>query len=104
MTARQPKGLVGGWRLNVFPTPDLRPFWGGTYFPPTSVHGRIGLLELLPRLASAWRDQRESLVAQGQQVLDLVARLATPERDAQPYAALADECAAFLAQRFDAHG
>src|SRR5262245_1251565 len=61
MSAMQALGQGGGWPLNVFLTPELRPFWGGTYFPPTRAMGRPGLVELLPRLAEVWREQREQI-------------------------------------------
>src|SRR5437868_371465 len=40
MTAMQAMGLGGGWPLNAFLTPELKPFYGGTYFPPTAKYGR----------------------------------------------------------------
>jgi uncharacterized protein YyaL (SSP411 family) len=51
----------GGWPLNVFLLPDLRPFVGGTYFPPVSGHGRIGFPELLQKIVEAWISQRDEL-------------------------------------------
>ena len=48
----------GGWPMTVFLTPDLQPFFGGTYFPPTSRFGRPGLLDLLQQIHAAWRDER----------------------------------------------
>ena len=43
MTFVQATSGQGGWPLNVFLTPDLKPFFGGTYFPPDSRHGPAGL-------------------------------------------------------------
>ncbi len=51
----------GGWPLNVFLTPDLKPFFGGTYFPPDNRHGRPGLLPLLRQIAGLWREHRGEL-------------------------------------------
>ena len=48
----------GGWPMTVFLTPDLKPFYGGTYFPPTSRWGRPGFLDLLQELARVWREER----------------------------------------------
>lgn len=48
----------GGWPLTVIMTPVGKPFFAGTYFPRTSRLGRIGLLELLPRVAALWRNRR----------------------------------------------
>jgi len=51
----------GGWPLNVFLTPDLKPFFGGTYFPPDNRQGRPGLLPLLRQIAGLWREHRGEL-------------------------------------------
>lgn len=56
----------GGWPLTVLLTPDRRPFFAGTYFPKNSRQGRIGMLELLPRLAQLWQDQRDELLENAQ--------------------------------------
>ncbi len=101
MTAMQALGQGGGWPLNVFLTPKLEPFWGGTYFPPTTTHGRPGLLELLPRLAEAWRGQREQIEGTGEQVMTLLNSLATPSGEPRPAAELGDACAAHLEREFD---
>src|SRR5262245_29940152 len=64
----------GGWPMNVVLTPEREPFFGGTYFPPRAgVRGAsAGLAEMLPRLATAFRDQREAVVAHAR---ELTARL-----------------------------
>ncbi len=51
----------GGWPLNVFITPDLKPFYGGTYWPPEGKQGRPSFLQVLQQVASAWVDRREQL-------------------------------------------
>ncbi|HEX4230533.1 MAG TPA: thioredoxin domain-containing protein [Bryobacteraceae bacterium] len=48
----------GGWPLSVWLTPDLKPFYGGTYFPPDSRYGRPGFPDILERLAMAWKKDR----------------------------------------------
>jgi uncharacterized protein len=50
----------GGWPLNVFLTPELQPFYGGTYFPPES-KGRIGWPDLLKEIAKMWEEDRPGL-------------------------------------------
>jgi uncharacterized protein YyaL (SSP411 family) len=52
----------GGWPMNVFLTPDLKPFFGGTYFPPDDKYGQIGLRKLLPRVAEVWSKQRDDIM------------------------------------------
>ena len=61
MTAVQRMTGHGGWPMSVFLTPDGRPFYGGTYFPPTRRHGRIGFLELIGQLAEAWNERRDEV-------------------------------------------
>jgi uncharacterized protein YyaL (SSP411 family) len=51
----------GGWPLTIVMTPDKRPFFAGTYFPRETRQGRIGMLELVPRLAGLWTDRRSDL-------------------------------------------
>lgn len=48
----------GGWPLSAFLTPDQRPFYIGTYFPPLDTAGRPGFGSIVRRLAQAWREQR----------------------------------------------
>ncbi|HEY2329183.1 MAG TPA: thioredoxin domain-containing protein, partial [Verrucomicrobiae bacterium] len=53
----------GGWPMSVFLTPDLKPFFGGTYFPPDTRHGRPSFLQLLEQIASLWRERKMEIVA-----------------------------------------
>ena len=48
----------GGWPMSVFLTPGLKPFYGGTYFPPASRWGRPGFVDLLNELARVWKEER----------------------------------------------
>jgi uncharacterized protein YyaL (SSP411 family) len=72
MSAVQMMTGRGGWPMSVFLTPDLEPFYGGTYFPPTRRMGMPGFDELLLGVAEAWRNRREQAVAQA---ADLTAHL-----------------------------
>jgi uncharacterized protein YyaL (SSP411 family) len=58
----------GGWPMSVFLTPDLRPFYGGTYFPPRPRHGLPSFQELLVALADAWENQREEILRVSTQI------------------------------------
>ncbi|MBI4537761.1 MAG: DUF255 domain-containing protein [candidate division NC10 bacterium] len=60
----------GGWPMTVFLAPDQRPFFAGTYFPPTDRLGRPGLGTLLTRIAEAWKQQREALLEQAAEVTE----------------------------------
>jgi len=56
-TALSIMGQHGGWPLTVALTPNLEPFWGGTYVPPTPRHGMTGFADLLASLATVWINQ-----------------------------------------------
>jgi uncharacterized protein YyaL (SSP411 family) len=53
----------GGWPMSVFLTPELKPFFGGTYFPPEGRHGRPGFLQLLEQISGLWRERQTEIVA-----------------------------------------
>lgn len=91
----------GGWPLNVWMAPDKKPFLAGTYFPKTSRFGRLGMLELVPKVAEAWTTQRSELLAQADHLLDHVGSGSHAPGDL-PTDVL-DKAEANLAQRFDAH-
>lgn len=55
----------GGWPLNIFLTPDLKPFYGGTYFPPDDKWGRQGLKTILNSIADAWKNRRDEIIRSG---------------------------------------
>ncbi len=65
----------GGWPLTMFLSPDGTPFFGGTYFPKQSAYGRPGFLELLPKVAQAYREQGESIAAQSARLREWMAKL-----------------------------
>ena len=69
----------GGWPMSVFLTPDLKPFYGGTYYPPEPRYGLPGFLELLKALVLAWQDKREEILHESAR---LVSQL--NEQSAQP--------------------
>ncbi|MBR5792095.1 MAG: thioredoxin domain-containing protein [Ruminiclostridium sp.] len=62
----------GGWPTTLFLTPDQRPFHAGTYFPKNSRGGLPGMLQLLPAVRHAWDHDRDKLLAQSREVLDLI--------------------------------
>src|SRR5437764_10303211 len=64
MEAVQAMTGSGGWPMTVFLAPDGRPFYGGTYFPKQSMHGRPGFVDLLKVIDDAWRTKREEVLNQ----------------------------------------
>jgi len=62
----------GGWPLSAWLTPELKPFYGGTYFPPEDRHGRAGFPSILSTIARGWREERDKLVAEGERVIAML--------------------------------
>ncbi len=60
----------GGWPMSVWLTPEGKPFFGGTYFPPDTRYGRPGFRTILESLARAWRDERDKIEQSGAQVIE----------------------------------
>ena len=69
MTYVQATTHSGGWPLSAWLTPDLKPFLGGTYFPPDDRWARPGLKTVLLRVAEAWQQDRATLIAASETVL-----------------------------------
>ncbi|HZE20410.1 MAG TPA: DUF255 domain-containing protein, partial [Desulfobaccales bacterium] len=76
MNAVQVLSGHGGWPLNVFLTPDLQPFYGGTYFPPEDRGGLPGLPRLLLAISQAYQQNREQMTTLAQKVQSQVQQLA----------------------------
>jgi uncharacterized protein len=60
----------GGWPLNVFLTPDAKPFYGGTYFPPKELYGRPSWVQVLKSLSQAWVSKQDTIVQQAQSLTE----------------------------------
>src|SRR5437588_3497895 len=74
----------GGWPMTVFLTPDGKPFYGGTYFPPVDRHGMPGFTRLLEAVADAYRSRRDELEETATKLADSLAEqssVPTPGRD-----------------------
>jgi len=63
----------GGWPLNVFLTPDARPFYGGTYFPPRPIYNRNSWREVLAGVSNAFRERRTEVESQAASLTQHVA-------------------------------
>jgi uncharacterized protein YyaL (SSP411 family) len=68
MTFVQATTGQGGWPLNVFLTPDLKPFFGGTYFPPDARYGRPSFLQVLQNIQQLWATRRGDLTESASQM------------------------------------
>jgi uncharacterized protein len=91
----------GGWPLTMFLTPGGAPFFAGTYFPRDSRYGMPGFLDLLPRIAAAYREQGPAIAEQGERLARALESL-EPEPGADPLPTHASERASDgLKERFD---
>ncbi len=72
MTAVQALTGSGGWPLSVWLTPNLKPFFGGTYFPPEDYRGRPGFKRVLLSLAEAWKDQQGRVVESAAEISERI--------------------------------
>ncbi|MDP2240319.1 MAG: thioredoxin domain-containing protein [Burkholderiales bacterium] len=84
----------GGWPLTMFLMPDGTPFFGGTYFPKTPRYGMPGFLDMLPRIAAAYREKRDDIGRQNAALMAALGRTLPvtghdepPAMDATPLAA-----------------
>jgi len=95
----------GGWPLNVFLTPQLKPFMGGTYFPPEDRHGRIGFPAVLERIGQAWNETRTEIDSSAERLTQELQRLTLAPADPGAPRPVGEReisrAAAGLAQRYD---
>lgn len=106
MTAVQVMTRHGGWPMSVFLTPDLQPFYGGTYWPPYPRMGMPGFIQVIQGVDELWRTRRSEAVQQAAQLTQLLQQPGVPETDGsvigQP---LLQEAVTQLGREFDAvHG
>jgi uncharacterized protein YyaL (SSP411 family) len=88
----------GGWPLSVFLTPDLKPFYGGTYFPPEPRSGLPSFMQVLEFVSKLWKERRGEVESNARRVLEAVSR---PEEGGEPKKEAIDECFAELLSSFD---
>src|SRR5512143_2420995 len=74
-------GRSGGWPLTVFLTPEQKPFFAGTYFPPEDRHGLPGFPRILAAVAEAYRERRADVDLQAREVSDAIAQVSRPQSD-----------------------
>jgi uncharacterized protein YyaL (SSP411 family) len=94
----------GGWPMSVWLTPERKPFFAGTYFPPTSRYGRPGFKELSEAIVAAWRDHRAEIAVQAERLTGVIREgLQTPRAGtAELTLGSVDQAAEVLAEAFDA--
>src|SRR5437667_2376174 len=80
----------GGWPMSVWLTPDLKPFVGGTYFPPEDRHGQPAFSKVLERVAAVWKQDHERIADQGSKI---IAALSEAQAAGQAHSAAQDATA-----------
>lgn len=104
MTSLQAMGENGGWPMSMFLTPDLKPFFGGTYFPPENRYGRIGFPELLQRINHAWKNERERVAESANGIAQFLHDLPTAMKEAESLdIALVQTCFDQATRNYDTH-
>ncbi len=95
----------GGWPMSVWLTPDLKPFVGGTYYPPEERWGRPGLKSILLHIAEAWKNNRHEIVAAANQAIQQLQEylLPRPTNRVEPGAALLDAAFQKIAASYEPH-
>jgi uncharacterized protein len=96
----------GGWPMSVWLTPELKPFVGGTYFPPEDRWGQPGFTKVLERIAAAWQQNREKISEQGTQIiaaLEQSAGAGVPDAGPRLGAKTLDAAYQQIARSYDAH-
>lgn len=68
----------GGWPMSVFLTPDARPYYGGTYWPPVSRMGMPGFRDILLKLNDYWTNRRDEIESSADQLVEAIRNLAAP--------------------------
>jgi uncharacterized protein len=84
MTAVQVMTRQGGWPMSVWLTPDLKPFFGGTYFPPHDVQGRPGFPGIVQALGDAYDTRRNDIEETGNKLVGVLKELAEPTEPDEP--------------------
>jgi uncharacterized protein YyaL (SSP411 family) len=74
MTFVQAATGSGGWPMSVWLTPELQPFFGGTYFPPVNRFGQPGFPGVLTQIATAWRTQQAQIVDSAREAVEQLRR------------------------------
>ncbi|MDZ4857518.1 MAG: thioredoxin domain-containing protein [Candidatus Hydrogenedentes bacterium] len=83
MTAVQILTGSGGWPMSVWLTPELKPFYGGTYYPPEDMYGRPGFKTVLNSIAQTWKERRDEVSKSADQLTDYV-KQTTSAKAAEP--------------------
>ncbi|HEV7278764.1 MAG TPA: thioredoxin domain-containing protein [Pirellulaceae bacterium] len=91
----------GGWPLSAFLAPDGKPFFGGTYWPPEPRYGRPGFGQVVARIADLWKNDRATLLDQGERVAEYLNRPPAGDGKATWEIRFAEDALSHMAESFD---
>ncbi len=101
MAAVQAMTGSGGWPLTVFLTPDLKPFFGGTYFPPEPRYGMPGFKQVLLHISRLWKEKKEEILESSSKIMEAVSQAYLSEGTELPRKEVIDEAFESLASSYD---
>ena len=101
MQATQALTGQGGWPMSVFLTPDRKPFYAGTYFPPTPRHGLPSFQQVLQAITVAWQDRQVEILDSASEIARRLSMQQTPAGTEMPTAAECAESILLLQREFD---
>jgi uncharacterized protein YyaL (SSP411 family) len=101
MSAVQAMTGNGGWPLTVFLTPDLKPFFGGTYFPPEPKYGMPGFKQVLEFVSKLWKEKREEVIKSSSAIMDAIKSSYETTQKEIPRREVFDEAFESLVSQYD---
>ncbi len=93
----------GGWPLTAFLTPEGKPFYGGTYFPPDDQYGRPGMRRILEAVAHSYKAEREKILESAENISAALGGLERFEKSADPGREILDSLLENITQMYDPH-
>lgn len=91
----------GGWPLTIVMTPDKKPFFAGTYFPKKSSFGRVGMVDLIPRVSEVWTRKNKEVIDQAEEITKLLHKVSNEPAGREINESIVKIACDFLIQRFD---
>jgi len=91
----------GGWPLTIIMTPDKRPFFAATYIPKETRFGRMGMMDLIPRVTQVWKERREEVLGSADKILAALKTVEKEPSGVEPDTSTLDKAYQELAGRFD---
>ncbi len=101
MTICQILTKSGGWPLTIIMTPEKKPFFAGTYLPKQTRFGRMGLMDLVPRITSIWETRREEVLRSAEKIVEALQSMQQPAAGQQTGAAVLKKAFEELRGRYD---